>query len=333
LLAIGELADSKLAVKASLCRSTLREGELNDVEWHDRLKVQRRENLQNRATLDVMTRVATPLIVATLALPLGSLVANDQQRTFEWGEVLEEKNSGTFPSALPDGTAVIFADGQMRGLAFLRNQQVSPESLDFDWFLRRDGLIDFNPGDKAVESGTSKGAKSIAFGPFEAKWSAGTTGLGYLYLSGIRDVYLGVVFGATLETISTRLRTASLYRRGKYYRFAIPSAALPPSPAPAQISSGGGSTNLATNTYRPDGLILQRARINDPDGFVFVRAGTTTNSPVIGEIRQGEVFYTCEDPYSNWWLIMKARSVRNGFVHKSRIEILPGNPLSQTSSR
>jgi hypothetical protein len=308
-------------------------GKLNDVKRHDCLPVQRRRNLQNLAILNFMPRVSAALIAAALVLPLGSLVANDRQQTFKWGEVLEEKNSGTFPSALPDGTAVVFADGQMRGLAFLRNQQVSPESLDFDWFLRRDGLIDFSPGDKAVESGTTKGAKSIAFGPFEAKWSVATTGLGYLYLSGLHDAYIGVVFGATPETITTRLRTASLYRGGKYYRFAIPNAALPPSPALAQIPSAGGSTNPATNAYRPSGLILQRARINDPDGFVFVRAGTTTNSPVIGEIRHGEVFYACEDPYSDWWLIMKARSVRNGFVHKSRIEILPGNPLSHTSSR
>ena len=71
--------------------------------------------------------------------------------------------------------------------------------------------------------------------------------------------------------------------------------------------------NRLGHLARPSQHVLKKARITNPDGFVFVRAGTTTNSPVIGEIKQGEAFYVCEDPHSDWWLIRRAPSVRAGY--------------------
>jgi len=280
-----------------------------------------------------MTRTSALLLIVMSFYFTRLALSQDPQQPpgGEWGQELREKTSGTFPSTLPDGSAIVFASGDFRGLAFLRNQRVSPESFDYDWFLRKDGLIDFNPDDPAVEHGTVTGAtKSIAFGPFRANWSINTTGFGYLYLSGV-DSLVGVIFGATPETISTRIRSCSLLGRGKHYQFAVPDR-LVSSEASTSTSSPMATTppivspaRRSSDTHRPDDLVFKRARITDPDGYVFVRAGSSTNAPVIGEIRQGQDFYVCEDPYSEWWFVTKALTVRNGFIHKSRVKILPND--------
>ena len=60
-------------------------------------------------------------------------------------------------------------------------QSMSPEVVDYNWFLRSDGATTFEATNPAVASGTAKGAKSIAFGPFKIDWSSAGTAGGYVY--------------------------------------------------------------------------------------------------------------------------------------------------------
>jgi hypothetical protein len=62
------------------------------------------------------------------------------------------------------------------------------------------------------------------------------------------------------------------------------------------------------------------AMINDPDGFVNVRADKNTDSEIITTIKEGD-FFLCEPTNDNWWKVDNFHS-QTGFVDKSRIRLI-----------
>ncbi|MDP3445088.1 MAG: SH3 domain-containing protein [Ignavibacteria bacterium] len=62
------------------------------------------------------------------------------------------------------------------------------------------------------------------------------------------------------------------------------------------------------------------AMINDPDGFVNVRADKSIDSKIVFKIK-GNDFFLCEPTTDNWWKIVNFHT-KNGFVHKSRIQLI-----------
>ncbi|MGF7141562.1 SH3 domain-containing protein [Roseimarinus sediminis] len=71
------------------------------------------------------------------------------------------------------------------------------------------------------------------------------------------------------------------------------------------------------------------AMINDPDGFVNVRADKSTESKVLFKIKENDLFL-CEPTAENWWKIDNFYS-KTGFVHKSRIRLI--NDLTENKQR
>lgn len=62
------------------------------------------------------------------------------------------------------------------------------------------------------------------------------------------------------------------------------------------------------------------AMINDPDGYVNVRADKSTDSEILFKIEETE-FFLCEPTAVNWWKIDNFYT-KTGFVHKSRIQLI-----------
>ena len=62
------------------------------------------------------------------------------------------------------------------------------------------------------------------------------------------------------------------------------------------------------------------AMINDPDGFVNVRADKNTDSEILFKIKETE-FFLCEPTADSWWKIDKFYT-KTGYVHKSRIQLI-----------
>ena len=64
----------------------------------------------------------------------------------------------------------------------------------------------------------------------------------------------------------------------------------------------------------------QRGVINDPDGFVNLRASKSGDAAIIGKVKAGEVFrFTCAD--GDEWCSVKLASGRTGSMHRSRIRL------------
>jgi hypothetical protein len=82
---------------------------------------------------------------------------------------------------ISDGSIVLLKSGVTNAAFVVTKQRVSPEVVDFTWFLRSDGATTFGATNPAVATGTVRGAKSIAFGPFNIDWSTAGTAGGYLY--------------------------------------------------------------------------------------------------------------------------------------------------------
>lgn len=79
---------------------------------------------------------------------------------------------------------------------------------------------------------------------------------------------------------------------------------------------------LTFSTYGQSNL----ARINDKDGFTYLRNGQSINSAIIDTIYKNEFFY-CEQSNSDWFEITEIKWDRTGyqikgFMHKSRIQII-----------
>jgi hypothetical protein len=62
------------------------------------------------------------------------------------------------------------------------------------------------------------------------------------------------------------------------------------------------------------------AMINDPDGFVNVRADKNADSELLFKIKEKD-FFLCEPTTENWWKIDNFYT-KTGFVHKSRIRLV-----------
>jgi len=78
----------------------------------------------------------------------------------------------------------------------------SPEVVDYTCYLRSDGKTTFESNNSTSVIGSVKGAKSVAFGPFNIDWSSAGSEGGWLYYpAGFRSVRMPW---------------------GKYYTFTIP---------------------------------------------------------------------------------------------------------------
>lgn len=72
-----------------------------------------------------------------------------------------------------------------------------------------------------------------------------------------------------------------------------------------------------------DGFVEKFKRpgiIQDPDGFVNIRAGASHESPIIGQLHKNDLFFYTPTNTSDWWLIYKEDAFTVlGYIHKSRI--------------
>jgi hypothetical protein len=85
----------------------------------------------------------------------------------------------------------------------------------------------------------------------------------------------------------------------------------PTPPGPSVVDTG--------TTVSPNSAFRLEAVINDPDGYVNIRSEKNPNSPVIGRVNEGSVFYTHRQQ-GQWWRIKTADGIV-GFMHASRIHL------------
>jgi len=98
-----------------------------------------------------------------------------------------------------------------------------------------------------------------------------------------------------------------------------PAPVQKPVPAsPTAQSSGGAAVDA--------GIYVLPAVIEDPDGFINVRAGRSTKADIVAVVKNDEQFRTYKQD-TKWWQV-KTRDGVVGYVHVSRIRLLdapPGN--------
>jgi len=82
------------------------------------------------------------------------------------------------------------------------------------------------------------------------------------------------------------------------------------------------SFNLVFHSLKAE---WQLALINDTDGFTYVRSGKGTTFTTVATIQKDDLFY-CESSASDWWKVTTRKNVE-GFVHKSRIQIVKDMPI------
>ena len=85
------------------------------------------------------------------------------------------------PAAIDDGTIVLLKSGITNAAFVVTRQSLSPEVVDYTWFLRSDGKSTFDAKDPACVVGVVSNATRIAFGPFDIEWSSAGTFGGYVY--------------------------------------------------------------------------------------------------------------------------------------------------------
>lgn len=82
-----------------------------------------------------------------------------------------------------------------------------------------------------------------------------------------------------------------------------------------------------------DAQQLQKAVINDPDGYTNVRKGQGSGTAIVGRINDGEVFYVQKLSNNSWWPVyLQKNGTRLGYMHKSRVSILGKEASSASSS-
>ncbi len=96
-------------------------------------------------------------------------------------------NMSAVEPPISDGTIVLVRKGAAYGAFIPRNQKMTPETVEYDWYYRTDGKGTF----KAAESPSFKSGKGggvegvgildIKFGPFSIWWTGHTTGKGFIY--------------------------------------------------------------------------------------------------------------------------------------------------------
>src|SRR5689334_23302151 len=77
---------------------------------------------------------------------------------------------------------------------------------------------------------------------------------------------------------------------------------------------------LSINAQEPGPAVVK-----DPDGFVNIREGVTTQSKIIDTLSNGRLVYMLpEETNSNWISVdyNKGKEHRTGYVHKSRVVFL-----------
>lgn len=65
-------------------------------------------------------------------------------------------------------------------------------------------------------------------------------------------------------------------------------------------------------------MAQEKGVISDPDGYVNLREGKGTGTPVVAKIKEGEVFTFEAVEGSDWWKV-KLSSGKKGWVHSSRL--------------
>ena len=60
------------------------------------------------------------------------------------------------------------------------------------------------------------------------------------------------------------------------------------------------------------------AIINDSDGYVNVRSGKSSQSKIVGRIKERQIFFFIPSLKSDWWQVFLPNGIL-GYVHKSRI--------------
>jgi hypothetical protein len=86
-------------------------------------------------------------------------------------------------SPVPDGRVVLLKRNNEVAAFVLKNQRMSPEQTDFNWYYRSDGRGTFPMGDPVVSSGVATNATQVAFKTFAVQWSINTDRMGWLYFS------------------------------------------------------------------------------------------------------------------------------------------------------
>jgi hypothetical protein len=84
---------------------------------------------------------------------------------------------------IADGQLILVKRSNEVGGFILRNQSISPEQVDFDWFYRKDGSGRLGVTDSAVTFGTVTGATQVTFASFSVPWSMHSQGTGWVYYS------------------------------------------------------------------------------------------------------------------------------------------------------
>ncbi len=98
-----------------------------------------------------------------------------------WFSVMKCRPSNTGPELIACNNVILLRMGGTNGAFLLTRQSVSPEVIDYTWFLRADGKSTFNTNDSGVSSGRVSNATFVAFGPFKIDWSTAGDDAGYLY--------------------------------------------------------------------------------------------------------------------------------------------------------
>ena len=114
---------------------------------------------------------------------------------------------------------------------------------------------------------------------------------------------------------------AILHQAGVLPRSATPeSVALsqPADPAPEPARQTAPQTETGASALVD---ASPRAVIRDPDGYTNLRAGPGSDAAVKARILEGEVFTVLASD-GDWWVV-KTSGGATGFVHRSRVAVLP----------
>jgi hypothetical protein len=95
-----------------------------------------------------------------------------------------------------------------------------------------------------------------------------------------------------------------------------PATSREPQQAPEPAAQVAGAATGAVGPFSA------RAVVDDPDGFVNVRAGKSSSSRIIAKVRLSEPLRT-HPQAGDWWLVRTA-SGQVGYVHATRIRLVEG---------
>lgn len=95
------------------------------------------------------------------------------------------------------------------------------------------------------------------------------------------------------------------------------------SPAPATQSTSPPAEPPAPAPQPQAGAPFSvTAVVDDPDGYANVRAGPSTQSRIVAQVRLNETIQT--HPQSTAWWLVRTQSGAQGYIHASRIRMIDG---------